>query len=135
MYGSEAMVKVRNYGSLNIQNGTVSNLNVNAFGYDSSEYSYVGQNGGVFSFYSVASSSDSVLTYTITNVTFNNLYGYEGAAIYFKTIIGVTTAMDNHITLSGSCAAFGCSYRMWTEIWDDVISDSVFRRSNSVFAS
>ena len=36
----------------------------------------------------------------------------------------------------------GCSSRMWTEIWDDVrnplsdvISDSVFRRSNSVFAS
>ena len=100
VYGSEAMVKVRNYGSLNIQNGTVSNLNVNAFGYDSSTYTYVGRNGGVFSFYSVASSSGSALTYTITNVTFNNLYGYEGAAIYFKTATGVVTARDNYITLS-----------------------------------
>ena len=100
VYGSEAMIKVRNYGSLNIQNGTVSNLNVNAFCYDSSAYTYVGRNGGVFSFYSVASSSGSALTYMMTNVTFNNLYGYEGAAIYFKTATGVATARDNYITLS-----------------------------------
>mmetsp|Transcript_42050 Transcript_42050/g.48767 ORF Transcript_42050/g.48767 Transcript_42050/m.48767 type:complete len:250 (-) Transcript_42050:2913-3662(-) len=84
--GSTAMFLIRNYGSLTITNGTVSNVNVNAYNLETSSYSYVGSNGGVFSFLSVTKNNSlASFAYTVTNITFTKLYGTKGSAFYFGT--------------------------------------------------
>ena len=111
VYGREAIFKISNYGTLTIQNGTVDSLNVNSYNYDTSGYTYVGNNGGVFSFYSVSKNSKSDFMYTVTNVTFTKLYGNEGAAIYFRVNNVVTTAHPNYITLSTLTLTSSYSYK------------------------
>ena len=111
VYGREAIFKISNYGTLTIQNGTVDSLNVNSYNYDTSGYTYVGNNGGIFSFYSVSKNSKSDFVYTVTNVTFTKLYGNEGAAIYFVANSGVTTAHPNYITLSTLTLTSSYSYK------------------------
>ena len=95
------MLKIRTYAEVTISDGTVKYLNTNAFVLSSSDYKYVGSNGGIFAFYQTSvNSSHSTVTYTIRNAVFDVLYGDKGTTFYFGTNSGVKNTHTTLITLN-----------------------------------
>ena len=102
---------LRNYGNLFIQNGVIKNLNLNAFNYDKINYSYVGDNGGTFSFYSVPVFNEKqTLYYVVNNVTFDTLYNLKGGAVFFSTKDNGADFQPNSITIVNSTIKNSFSY-------------------------
>ena len=96
-----SMFVLQNYGSLVIINGTVSNINKNAFSLNISDYSYIGNNGAIFTLNSVQQNSDYLnFTSSISNVTFDTIYSKEGGAFYFGPSSNIQNAQSNTITMS-----------------------------------
>ena len=99
--GQTSMFALRNYGPLMIKNGIIFKLNFNAYNYDKVNYTYVGDNGGSFSFYSIPVYNKSVsLNYSIDNVTFDSIYGLKGGAVFFSTKDNGADFQSNVIMLS-----------------------------------
>ena len=99
--GSTGMFRIRIYAEVAISDGTVKYLNTNTFSLSSSDYKYVGSNGGIFTFYQTSvNSSHSTVTYTIRNAVFDVLYGDKGTTFYFGTNSGVKNTHTTLITLN-----------------------------------
>ena len=117
--GSTGMFRIRTYAEVTISDGTVKYLNTNAFALSSSDYKYVGSNGGIFTFYQTSvNSSYSTVTCTISNVVFDVLYGDKGTAFYFGTNSGVKTTQTTSITLNNILIKIVFSYSyglVWLE--------------------
>lgn len=111
VYGQTAMFLIRNYGTLAVTNGTVQNVNVMSYALDPSNFTYVGETGGVFRFNSVPSFSPSLnFEYKLTNVTFDRLYGNRGSAIYFGIEDTVFLFQNNSIVLENLTIKNSVSY-------------------------
>ena len=96
-----SMFVIQNYGTLTIINGTVSNINKNAYSLSTSDYSYVGSNGAIFTLNSVQQSSGySSFTSSISNVTFDTIYSREGGAFYFGSGSSIQNAQLNTINMN-----------------------------------
>ena len=96
-----SMFVIQNYGTLTIVNGTISNINKNAYSLSTSDYSYVGSNGTIFTLNSVQQSLDySDFTSSILNITFDTIYSREGGAFYFGSTPNIRNAQSNTITMS-----------------------------------
>ena len=66
-----------------------------------SDYHYVGSNGGVFVFNSISSNATySSVNYSVNNVKFDAIYGDTGGAFYFGTESGIKTSQSISITLN-----------------------------------
>ena len=95
------MFRFRTYASLTISDGQVSNINANAYALSTSDYHYVGSNGGVFVFNSISSNATySSVNYSVNNVKFDAIYGDTGGAFYFGTESGIKTSQSISITLN-----------------------------------
>ena len=96
-----SMFVIQNYGILSIINGTVSKINNNAYLFNSTDYSYVGDNGAIFTLNSVQQNTVySSFTSSISNVTFDTIYSREGGAFYFGSNSNIQNAQSNTITMS-----------------------------------
>ena len=99
--GQTSIFGLKTYGSITITNGTIQNINANAYSYNTTDFSYVPSIGGVFIFNSIQSNStypDSI--YTISNLTFDKIYGKKGGSFYFGTSSQVTTAHNNYVSMN-----------------------------------
>ena len=109
--GQTSIFGLKNYGSIIITNGVIQNVNKNAYLYDTTGFSYVTPTGGVFIFNSLQSNSSySSSVYSITNLTFKNIYARKGGAFYFGINSQVTTAHANSIALSSITIQDSMSY-------------------------
>lgn len=98
-----SMFVLRNYGNLMIQNGTITKLNAKAFAYEQTNYTYVGDNGGAFTFYSVPVFNETLtLYYSIKNITFDSIYSLKGGAVFFSTKDNGADFQLNMINLADS---------------------------------
>ena len=96
-----SMFVIQNYGTLTIINGTLSNINKNAYSLSTSDYLYVGSNGAMFTLNSVLqNSSYSGFTSSISNVTFDTIYSKEGGAFYFGSSSNIQNVQSNTITMN-----------------------------------
>ena len=92
---------IQNYGTLAIINGKLSKINNNAYLFNSTDYSYVGSNGAIFTLNSVQQNSDYLnFTSSISNVTFDTIYSKEGGAFYFGSSTNIQNTQSNTITMS-----------------------------------
>ena len=86
---------------MQITDGTISNINLIAYSFDSSTYSYVGTNGWIFVFNSVEYNFNyGTLAYSILNVTFDKIYSKSGGAFYFGSNSGLVDPHNTEINLS-----------------------------------
>ena len=82
--GSTGMFVIRNHGSMQLSDGRFTNFKYNALSFDTTNYTYAGSGGGVFVLNSPM--LDTVyenLSYFVSNVTLNKLFGKEWSAFYF----------------------------------------------------
>ena len=82
--GSTGMFVIWNHGSMQLSERRVTNFNYNAYSFNITNYTYDESGGGVFVFNSLM--LDTVyknLTYFVSNVTLDKLYGKEWSAFYF----------------------------------------------------
>ena len=94
--GLTALIKLTNYGTLTLDGAIVSNVNVNAYNYDTTNYAYIGNVGAMFEFNNMAkSTSYSDFTYNIKNVKFSNVYAQKGGGFFLGSTSGITSY---HIT-------------------------------------
>ena len=96
-----SMFVIQNYGTLTIINGAISNINQNAYSLKTSDYSYVGSNGVMFTLNSVQQNANYLsFTSSISNVTFDTIYSREGGAFYFGSNLNTQNAQSNTITMN-----------------------------------
>ena len=108
--GLTSLFKLTNYGTLNIDGGTISRINVNAFNYDKEYYYYLWDVGSVFEFYNMEFSyTYSEFAYSINNLEMDHIYGKSGGAFYFSASneniwYHPTTVTLNNVTVRNSYA-------------------------------
>ena len=109
--GQTSIFGLKTYGSITITNGTIQNINTNAYSYDTTDFSYVPSVGGVFIFTSIQSNStypDSI--YSFSNLKFDKIYGRKGGSFYFGTSSQVTTAHNNYVSMNSITIQNSFSY-------------------------
>ena len=109
--GQTSIFGLKTYGSITITNGTIQNINTNAYSYDTTNFSYVPSVGGVFIFTSIQSNStypDSI--YSFLNLKFDKIYGRKGGSFYFGTNSQITTAHNNYVSLNSITIQNSVSY-------------------------
>ena len=137
--GLTSLFKLTNYGTLNIDGGIISRINVNAFNYDNADYMYLGKVGNVFEFSNMQLSTTYYeFTYSINNLEMDTIYGINGGAFYFSAPSAVTeyhpiTVMLNTITVRNSYAIeFGLMY-FKKGAFEATITNSIFYSNTGVY--
>ena len=137
--GLTSLFKLTNYGTLNIDGGTISRINVNAFNYDTSDYKYLGKVGSVFEFSNMQlSTTYSEFAYSINNLEMDHIYGINGGAFYFSASNAVTeyhptTVTLNTVTLRNSYAIeFGLVY-FKKGGFETTITNSLFYSNTGIY--
>ena len=132
--GQTSIFGLKTYGSITIANGTIQNINKNAYSYDTTDFSYVPSIGGVFIFNSIQSNltyPNSI--YTFSNLTFDKIYGRKGWSFYFGTSTQVTTAHNNSVSINSITIQNSVSYESGTITFDSGKQFVTISKSN--FAS
>ena len=137
--GLTSLFKLTNYGTLNIDRGTISRINVNAFNYENVDYKYLGKVGSVFEFSNMQlSTTYSEFTYSINNLEMDHIYGINGGAFYFSALNEVTEYHPtkvtlNTITLRNSYAVeFGLVY-FKKGGFETTITNSLFHSNTGIY--
>ena len=129
-------IKVANYGKFTLNNATISDINKIAYDLNSQTYAYVSTVGAVFYFENLVSNNTyGNLTYSMTNVTFDNVYSKKGGAIYIAGASGVTNFQSTTLNLNQITVKNGNSFQygmltVETGLYNVAISNSNFE-SNS----
>ena len=101
IYGTRPMIHIEPYITLIVSGGTISNVNKNAYDLDTTNFSYISQNGVVFAVYPITiNTSYDPFDYTFRDLVIDKVYGYRGGAFYFNEEAEVTTAHNCTITIS-----------------------------------
>ena len=109
--GTTGMLVFRNYGSLQLSDGTVQNINLNTYFFDSANCSYLGTNGGVFVFNSAEYILNyGYLTYSISNITIDKVYSKAGGAFYFGSDNGIDDFQITTINMTSISITNSLSY-------------------------
>ena len=110
-FSTVSLVNIESYKSVSISNFAVTNLNKNAYNYDTSAYSYTAATGGVFHLKSFASDGQyGEVTYSFNTITLNGIYGKSGIAFFVDATTGVSTPHARTIAINTLVARNSFSY-------------------------
>ena len=131
--GQTSIFGLKTYGSITITNGTIQNINVNTYSYNIKDFSYVPSIGGVFIFNSIQSNSaypNSI--YTLSNLTFDKIYGRKGGSFYFGISSQVTTAHNNYVSMNSIIIQNSISYESGAITFDSGKQFVTISKSNFI---
>ena len=83
--GQKPLFKIISTSDVTVEGGIFSNINVNAYDYDTTGYSYLPQEGSIFSVDSFEYNDDyEAFEYSFSDMTFDNVYGLKGSVFYMS---------------------------------------------------
>ena len=131
--GQTSIFGLKTYGSITITNGTIQNININAYSYNIKDFSYVPSIGGVFIFNSIQSNSAySNSIYTLSNLTFDKIYGRKGGSFYFGISSQVTTTHNNYVSMNSIIIQNSISYESGAITFDSGKQFVTISKSNFI---
>jgi hypothetical protein len=99
--GSSALFEIKAYGSVTFENCSFTDINKIAYSYDTTDFNYVSNTGGIFNFEQYGYELDvEDLTHNFNNITMNGIYGQTGVAFYLIGKTGITSFHSTSIILN-----------------------------------